>query len=111
MAKLVLHACKPDDASLMAHIISMAEQDDSSVTAKDVLQKTLTFAGRKNAISCLAYILEQGADVSHLPYYAYPDLADGGASRPSRKALELLVAHGWNVNTGALNRQPGIPLL
>lgn len=59
-------------------------------------------------MQCLAYILEQGADVSHLPYhYAYPDLADG----PSREALELFVEHEWNVNTGALNGEAGIPLL
>lgn len=112
MAKLVLHACKTDDVSLMAHIISMAGQDKSSVTVQEILQKALTWAGGKNAMRCLAYILEQGADVSHLPYhYTYPDLADGGAPRPSREALELLVAHGWNVNTCALNGEAGIPLL
>lgn len=57
---------------------------------------------------CLTYILEQGADVSNLDcIYAYPDFANS----PSREALELLVAHGWSVNTGALNGEAGIPLL
>lgn len=108
MAKLVLHACKTDDVSLMVHVIRMAGKDGSEVTVREVLQKALTWAGKKNAMRCLAYILEQGADVSNLDcIYAYPDFADS----PSREALELLVAHGWNVNTGALNGEAGIPLL
>jgi len=108
MGKLVLQACMADDISLIADVISLAQKDESSVTVQEVLQKVLTRAGKKNAIKCLAYILEQGADVSSLPYhYAYPELADN----PSREALELFVAHGWNVNTGALNGQAGIPLV
>jgi hypothetical protein len=107
MGKLVLHACKTDDVPLMAQVLSMAGQGDSSVMAQEVLQKALTRVGKKNAMRCLAYILEQGADISHLDYdYAYPDLADG----PSREALELLVAYGWNVNTG-LDGHSGTSLL
>lgn len=105
MEKLVLHACKTDEVSLMALVIAMAQREDSSVKVKEVLQKALTRAGKKNAMKCLAYILEQGADVRDVPYhYAWPDLEDG----PSREALELFVAHGWNVNTGAMNGEDGI---
>lgn len=114
MGKLVLHACKTDDVSLMAHVVRMAGKDDSEVTVQEVLQKTLKRAGRENAMQCLAYILEQGADVSNLDcVFTYPDLAayPEFAREPSREALELLVAHGWNVNTGALNGDNGIPLL
>jgi hypothetical protein len=107
MGKLVLHACKTDDVSLMVLVIEMAQRDDSSVTTQEVLQKALTRAGKKNAMRCLEYILEQGADVSRLDYdYAYPDLADS----PSREALELLVKHGWNVNIG-LDGHSGTSLL
>jgi hypothetical protein len=108
MAKLVRHACNIDDVSLMTQVISMAGQDDSSVMVPEVLQEALTLAGRRDAMHCLAYILELGADVSHVEHhYAYPEFGND----PSREALELLVAHGWNVNTGALNGEAGIPLL
>lgn len=76
MAKLVLHACKTDDVSLMVHVIRMAGRDGSEVTVQEVLQKALTWAGKKNAMRCLTYILEQGADVSNLDcIYAYSDFA------------------------------------
>lgn len=108
MGKLVLQACTTDDVSLMTDVISLAQQDESSVTVQEALQKALTRAGKKSAMKYLAYILEQGADVSNLPYHnTCPELADD----PSREALELFVAHGWNVNTGALNGEAGIPLL
>jgi len=54
MGKLVLHACKTDDVSLMAEVISMAQRDDSPVTAQEVLQKALTRAGPRSAMKCLA---------------------------------------------------------
>lgn len=108
MGKLVLHACQTDDVSLMSDIIVLAHRDESSVTVQEVLQKALTRAGKRNAINCLAYILEQSADVTNLDYhYAWPDLEES----TSREALELFVAHGWNVNTVALNGQAGITLL
>lgn len=47
MVKLVLHACKTDDVSLMAHVVWMATQDDSEATVQDVLQKALTRPGKK----------------------------------------------------------------
>lgn len=108
MGRLVMHACKTDDVSLMALIIAKASHDDSSVTAHEVLQKALARAAPKKAMHCLAYILEQGVDVRQLNcHYALPDLEDD----PSREALELFVAYGWNVNTGAMNGQSGILLL
>ena len=91
MGKLVLQACTTDDVPLMSDVISLAHRDESSVTVQEVLQKALSRAGKKNAMKCLAYILQQGADVSNLQcHYAWPDLEDD----PSREALELFVAYG-----------------
>ena len=47
MGKLVLQACTTDDVSLMADVISLAHQDESSVTVQEALQKALTRAGKK----------------------------------------------------------------
>jgi hypothetical protein len=108
MRRLVSFACKADDVSLMEHVVSMAQRHDSTVTVQDTLQRGLLRAGKRNTIQCLTYVLQQGVDVSDAdPRHSGVDISE----LPSREALELLVAHGWNVNTGALNGQAGIPLL
>lgn len=100
--RMAIEACKTDDVSLMAQAISTASSSDSRVMVHDVIQKGLDRSTARNATRVLSYLLdEQGADVSTVT--ASTMMANDEPTKPSYEMLEILIKHGWDINS----RRPG----
>lgn len=92
---LILTACQTDDVSLISQALSLASYSDSRDTVPELLSRAVTQSIRRNATSVLTYILDHGAEV---PAYSSLNIEDH-----SKAILEILVAHGWDINA----RRPG----
>lgn len=106
-ARLTIEACKNDDVSLMALAISLASRAESRNTVQEVIQAGLNRSLSRTAPRILSYLLDHGADVGTV----YPNVIGPreGPGRPSLEMLEMLVAHGWDVD--ARRERTSRPLL
>jgi hypothetical protein len=95
-ARLTIEACKNDDVSLMAQAISMASNPESRNTVQDVIKAGLRRSLRRAAPRVLSYVLSHGADVSIVD--ASMIMNSDELAEPSREVLEILIAHGWDIN-------------
>lgn len=101
-------ACKTDDVSLMVQALSRAASGETRDTVQRVLRTSLQDSLRNKAVKVQAYLLDNGAEVSQVePGLLFGDVYPYG--KPSIKALEILVAYGWNIDT--LHRRKKRPLL
>lgn len=95
LIQMSIQACKADDVSLLEQAISLASHPNSRFTVEEVVLRGLQSSVMRGAVNVLHYVLDRGADVrkitaSHVTNY--------GADKPSQEVLEILVAHGWDVN-------------
>ncbi|KFZ04093.1 hypothetical protein V502_10415 [Pseudogymnoascus sp. VKM F-4520 (FW-2644)] len=94
---IMLKACKDDDTTLLDEAISMIPKEDLKAFYKDASLE----ATRNSAIAILNNLIKRGADVRP----RWPSHAKGA----SKETLELLLAHGWDINARAdspHNREP-----
>lgn len=95
---LRVEACKADDVSLMAQALAEATKPGSRMTVQTALQRGLRTALKRKAIKVLYYLLDNGADVNVINsgyFFGDEDLL----AKPSLEALEIVVAHGWDIDT------------
>lgn len=91
-------ACRADDLSLMAQALAEAAKPESRTTVQRALQSGLRTALRRNALKVLSYLFDNGADVSQVsPGWLFDD--DDLLAKPSLEALEMLLAHGWDIDS------------
>ncbi|KAL7901063.1 hypothetical protein HDV63DRAFT_364900 [Trichoderma sp. SZMC 28014] len=101
-------ACKTDNVSLMMQALSRAASGETRDTVQRVLRTSLQDSLRNKAVKVQAYLLDNGADVSQVdPGLLFSDVYPYG--KPSIEALEILVAHGWDIDS--LHRRKKRPLL
>ena len=90
-------ACRADHIPFVTRCISMAQLADSQVTVQEVLQVGLQRSTNHAAMKCLHYVLGLGADVHQLsPHWL---VSTEGTSASMREVLEVLVAHGYDINS------------
>lgn len=94
---LSLEACKTDNVSLMAQAISLASNPESRDTVQQVMQTSLRRSVARDAPRVLSYLLEQGADGSTITASAI--IARDEIVEPSRKVLDVLIAHSWDTDS------------
>ncbi|KAK4617625.1 hypothetical protein CLAFUW4_12566 [Fulvia fulva] len=95
--RLCTEACKTDDVLRMEQAISVASQSGSRFTVQDVVQRGLRRAAARSAVQVLRYVIEQGVDIKKL--VAKDIMINDEPLEPSVEVLEILVAHGWDVNS------------
>lgn len=106
--RLSIDACKADDVSLMEQAISIASQPDCRYDVQAVVHRGLRSAVRRGAFHVLKYLLDRGADVR--PVTPSSLFSDDDTPAPSQEMLEILVGHGWDINTQG-SRHTSWPLL
>ncbi|KAI9668911.1 MAG: hypothetical protein M1829_005223 [Trizodia sp. TS-e1964] len=99
MFRLVLDACKADSASLISHALSFVSSPDSRDSEQETLNTAVRMSIRRNACKVLTLVLEHGAKV---PDYSNLGLEEG----PSTELLDILLAHGWDINARSASQQP-----
>ena len=95
--RILIEAAKADDVSLMERALEIAFQPDSRNSVQHVLDRGLNRAAARNASHVLNYVLDRGADIATLD--AGNLMATDEEIKPSQEVLEILIAHGWNINT------------
>jgi hypothetical protein len=93
----VADACRMDDVPLMTELVSEATEHRLVVTTQQLLDIGLDRSVGSNATKVLTYVLEQGADLEGQGVYLALPWADH--SLPSRAMLDILIAHGWNIDS------------
>ena len=105
LGRILSAACQTDHVPFVTRCISTAQRADSQVTVQEVLQEGLKRATNRAAIKCLHYVLELGANVHRLsPHWL---VSTEGTSASMREVLEILVAHGYDINSEG----DGLPVL
>jgi hypothetical protein len=105
LGRIMGAACRTDHVPFVTHCISMAQRADSQVTVQEVLQEALKRSANHAAMKCLHYVLELGANVHQLsPHWL---VSTEGTSASMREVLEILVAHGYDINSEG----DGLPVL
>ena len=108
--RLALEACKADDVSLMAQAILLASSPESRDTVQEVIRASLRRSVASSATRVLSYLLDdQGADVSAISGGTIASVSSEESVEPSREVLEILLAHGWDIDSR--DRNIGWPLL
>jgi hypothetical protein len=95
--RAVADACRMDDVPLMTELVSEATEHRLVVTTQQLLDIGLDRSVGSNATKVLTYVLEQGADLEGQGVYLTLPWADH--SLPSRATLDILIAHGWNIDS------------
>ena len=105
----VVHACKVDDLSTISQIVSTATELGSVTIKQEILDFSINHAVKANASRVLFYALKEGANV----LYNGGDLTLIWATfqLPTLTTLDLLVAHGWNINSYGKHDSYSEPLL
>lgn len=93
----VTDASRIDDVSAVAQLFNAAKEPDSIVTAQEVLDVALQRATKANATKVLSCVLEHGADIRG--HGADLTLTWGDFNLPSLATLDILMAHGWNIDS------------
>lgn len=94
---LSIEACKTDDVTLLERALSLASQPNSRNSVQDILNRSLKRAAARKSPQVLQYALDHGADVAALS--ASDTMSKDYTDEPSRQVLDILLAHGWDVNT------------
>jgi hypothetical protein len=95
--RAVIDACKIDDVPLMTELVVAVAEHRLVVTTQQLLDIGLDRFVRSNATKVLSYVLEQGADLEGEGVYLTLPWAD--RNLPSRATLDILIAHGWNIDS------------
>lgn len=84
--------------SMMEQAISTASTSDSSHAVRDVAFLGMKRSAARRAVHVFKYLVDNphGADVTELR--AYHTTANEDMEKPSQEILEILVAHGWDIN-------------
>ena len=108
---LCIEACKADDVSLMEQAISIASKSTSRHAVQDVAQRGIKRSAARGAVHVLNYLVDHphGADVVALS--ALDIMANDVMAKPSLEIFEILVAHGWDINTQGPDKITSWPLL
>lgn len=85
----------------MAQAISIASSPESHNTVQEVIQSGLRRSIVRSATQVLSYLLDQGANISTIT--AGTIMSNGELVEPSREVLEILIAHGWDINSRGPN--------
>ncbi|KFY39664.1 hypothetical protein V494_03903 [Pseudogymnoascus sp. VKM F-4513 (FW-928)] len=103
---LNLAACRADDVSLMEQAISAASKPDSIYPVQYVVQRGLSRSSSMGAVRVLTYLLNHlhGASIAALTASRVTFNED--RDKPSLEVLEILVAHGWDINPRSLSDWP-----
>ena len=105
LRQVLTAACRTDHVPFVSRCVLMARRADSQVTVQKVLQEGPKKATNRAAIRCLKYVIELGADVHQLsPHWL---VSTEGTSATMREVLEILVAHGYDINSEG----GGLPVL
>lgn len=92
-----IQACRIDDVSLMAQVLAVVAHLQSRDAAQRIIQLRLQTSLRKRSHRVLSYLLNNGADISDVhPGWLYNDDL---FAKPSLEALEILIAHGWDIDS------------
>ena len=94
-------ACENDDISMLSGQIQKATLTASPEDLQRVLQACVRDAAWSNSTKVMACLIEQGADVTQITARTLVDTIKD--TLPSLEILNLLIEHGWNVNS----RDPG----
>lgn len=94
---LSIEACKADDVTLLERALSLASQPTSRTSVPDILTRTMKRAAARKSPQVLQYALDHGADISALS--PSDTLSRDHPDAPSREILDILLAHGWDINT------------
>ncbi|OBT55284.1 hypothetical protein VE04_04400 [Pseudogymnoascus sp. 24MN13] len=96
---LCIEACRADDVSLMEQALAMAAEPNSRFTAQQVAQLGLSRSASRRAVHVLKYLVDHlhDADIAAVTPGQITTNEDMG--KPSLEVLEILVAHGWDINT------------
>ncbi|KAM0483162.1 hypothetical protein ACHAPX_002609 [Trichoderma viride] len=93
-----IQACRIDDVSLMAQVLSVTAHSQSRDKVQRMIQLRLQTCLRRRSHRVLSYLLDNGADISDVhPGWLYSDY--GPFAKPSLEALEILIAHGWDIDS------------
>lgn len=95
--QLSIEACKSDDVSLMEQAISAASLPNSRHTVQDIIQRSTKRAAARRSPRVLQHLLDKGADVTLLTASDTMHPEEEPLA-PSLEVLEMLVAHGWDIN-------------
>lgn len=94
-------ACEHDDVSILSKQIEKATLTTSTENMQIALQTCLRDSARRGSTKVMAYLIEQGADITYITGMSLVDTIND--TLPSLEILDLLAKHGWDVN----NRNPG----
>lgn len=97
LAKLTTDACKADDIAVISWCMQAVALPESDATVEEVLEQALRRSAKWVALEVLSYILQQGADIHGLSAESTIDMES--ESVPSREVLEILIEHGWDINS------------
>lgn len=95
---MVTTACQTDDVSLLIQAITIASSPDSQESVEELLSQAVRVSIRRNARAVLTYALENGGEV---PTHSGLVLED-----PQIQTIEILVAHGWDINARLRGEKP-----
>lgn len=95
-------ACEKDDTTLIDQAFSIASQHDD-INDLELLNEFCALAIQKNATNVLTHLIKQGASVKSL---RPNDIAWRGPR--SKPILEILLAHGWDINARDASRSDSV---
>lgn len=107
--RAVREACEADDVSLMSQIVSTVSEPGSVATLQEVLNIGLDRSTAENATKILSCVLQEGADVQRRG--AHLTLNWGTFHLPTLETIDVLIAHGWDINSHGTHGTYSEPLL
>ena len=101
----IMDSCDKDDAPAVAEGFGMITSFGPTGIIQRLLPRFLRRAAMKGSPNVICHLVEQGADVTAVP----GGLLSADGKPPTRKTLEVLVAHGWDINSCLRGRD--VPVL
>jgi hypothetical protein len=96
--QIASRACRTDDVSMLVQALSLAAKPESRSTIHQVIWMGLRNSLKRSALKVLFYLLDNGADVNEVdPGYLFSD--EDPIAKPSLEAMEMLIAHGWDIDS------------
>jgi hypothetical protein len=89
-------ACEDDDISKLPNDIGMATSTDTNAMRR-WLDSCVRHSAQTDSLNVLRFLIQQGADVTALPGESIVSTDD--ETMLSREMLEILIEHGWDVNS------------
>ncbi|KAI9652758.1 MAG: hypothetical protein M1829_001478 [Trizodia sp. TS-e1964] len=97
--RIIVDACKADSVALISYALSIISSPDPREIEQETLRMAVRTSLSRNACKVLTLLLEHGAKV---PDDSNLSLVQG----PTIEVLEILLAHGWDINARGASRQP-----